>query len=133
MSTVRQATVCFSCGVGAQPINEHDLVYTLSNKTTVTYIKPQCTCKSSTLDELLCPVHCLKGLFEKATAPPQMENNTQIKKSPLHNCFRRIFPLKNSRHIYLNCTHWFYPIRQNRLTKISSPSLSTIYTDLIDK
>jgi len=52
------------------------ILFTFS-PTTATYVKPQCTCKSSTLDELLCPVHCLNGLFEKATALSQTENNTQ--------------------------------------------------------
>ena len=31
MSTIRQASVCFSCGVGSPTIGEHDLVYILSN------------------------------------------------------------------------------------------------------
>jgi len=73
VSTVGQATVCFSCGVGAPTISKH-LAYTLSNNRRL----HQSTCKSSTLDELLCLVYCLKGLFEKATALPQTENNIQI-------------------------------------------------------
>jgi len=44
------------------------ILFTLS-PTTLTYIKPQCTCKSFTLDKLR-PAHCLKSLFEKATALP---------------------------------------------------------------
>ena len=44
--------------------------------------------------KLLCLVHCLKGSFEKATAPPQSENNIQIQKSTLHNRFGPIFSLK---------------------------------------
>ena len=46
------------------------------------------------MSQLLCIVHCLKGLFEKATAPPQTENNIQIQKSTLHNCFGPMFSLK---------------------------------------
>jgi len=55
-------------------ISKH-LVYTLSNNRRL----HQSTCKSSTLDKLLCAVHCLKGLFEKATAPPQMENMSRYR------------------------------------------------------
>jgi len=71
-----QATVCFSCGVGAPTIM---ILFTLS-PTTVTYIKPQRTCKSSTLDELtfICVVHCLKDLFMRRQQHRHRQNNIQI-------------------------------------------------------
>jgi len=47
VSTVGQATVCFSCGVGDPTISKY-LVYTLSNNRRL----HQSTSKSSTLDEL---------------------------------------------------------------------------------
>jgi len=81
--TIRQATLCFSCGVGSPTIGEHDIVYILSNNRHLH--KAAMHLQIIHLDELLCPDHCLKGLFEKATAPPQTENNTQIQKSTLHN------------------------------------------------
>ena len=56
------------------------ILFTFS-PTTVAYIKPQRTCKSSALDELLGPVHCLKGVFEKATAPPQTETISRYRKA----------------------------------------------------
>jgi len=56
------------------------ILFTFS-PTTVAYIKPQRICKSSTLDELLGPVHCLKGVFEKATEPPQRETISRYRKA----------------------------------------------------
>jgi len=50
-------------------------------------------------------VHCLKGLFEKTTAPPQTENNIQIWKSTLHN--RCIFSLKILRMLILTAHSCF--------------------------
>jgi len=43
------------------------ILFTFS-PTIVAYIKPQRTCKSSTLDELLGPLDELLGVFQKATA-----------------------------------------------------------------
>jgi len=72
-----QATVCFSCGVGAPTFM---ILFALS-PTTVAYIKPQRTCKSSTLVELtyfMCSPLPERFICEKATALPHMENNIQI-------------------------------------------------------
>jgi len=63
---------------GAPTISEHDLMYILSNNCRLHQAITRLQIIHVRWVKSLSLVHCLKVLFEKATAPPQTENNIQI-------------------------------------------------------
>jgi len=78
--TVGQATVCYSCAIGAPTISEPHLVYTPSNN--------RCLHQTTTHLQIihvgwvtwLCLLHCLKSLFEKATVLSDGKEYSDIEK-----------------------------------------------------
>jgi len=79
------------------------ILFTFS-PTTVAYIKPQRTCKSSTLDELLGPLDELLGVFQKATAPPQRETISRYRKA-LSTTVLNLFSHLKIRGIFILTAH----------------------------